>query len=238
MDDGKALSSCSLNWSGESLVWRLWRMFRLAFRENLAAGIAIQLFAVILVGSYYLVPPVGMFWNRVALMKQDCGLLAAVVSTSFFGGLVPFCYLCLTGRIGRGDSFRNFVFFLLFWGYRGGEVELFYRFQAWMFGDSPTVATVIKKMVFDQFVYNPFWATWVIAVGFLWQHHRFDFRATFKALNRDFLVIYLPGMMFSTWVVWIPAVSIIYCLPQALQVPLFNLVLCFFVLLAASLKKR
>jgi hypothetical protein len=38
-------------------------------------------------------------------------------------------------------------------------------------------------------------------------------------------------VLFSTWVVWIPAVSIVYSLPSALQLPIFNLVLCFWCLL-------
>jgi hypothetical protein len=43
---------------------------------------------------------------------------------------------------------------------------------------------------------------------------------------------------FSQWMVWIPAVSIIYCLPSALQIPLFNLVVCFWVLLLTFVSRR
>jgi hypothetical protein len=42
----------------------------------------------------------------------------------------------------------------------------------------------------------------------------------------------------STWAVWIPAVTIIYCLPAPLQIPLFNLVLCFWVLVLSFISKR
>jgi hypothetical protein len=37
--------------------------------------------------------------------------------------------------------------------------------------------------------------------------------------------------------IWIPAVSIIYSMPNELQIPLFNLVLCFWVLLLNVLNK-
>jgi hypothetical protein len=40
----------------------------------------------------------------------------------------------------------------------------------------------------------------------------------------------LPVMV-SNWGVWIPAVSIIYMLPPALQLPLQNLVLCLWALM-------
>jgi hypothetical protein len=37
--------------------------------------------------------------------------------------------------------------------------------------------------------------------------------------------------------VWIPAVATIYSLPSALQVPLFNLVLCFWCLLISFISR-
>jgi hypothetical protein len=42
-------------------------------------------------------------------------------------------------------------------------------------------------------------------------------------------------MLISNLGVWVPTVCIIYALPSALQLPLFNLVLCFFTLLLAHL---
>ncbi|HRX17342.1 MAG TPA: hypothetical protein P5123_13590, partial [Spirochaetota bacterium] len=41
----------------------------------------------------------------------------------------------------------------------------------------------------------------------------------------------------SSLVIWIPAVSIIYSLPQNLQLPLFNIILCFFALILALVAK-
>ena len=41
----------------------------------------------------------------------------------------------------------------------------------------------------------------------------------------------------SAWIVWVPAVLIIYSLPANLQIPLFNLVLCFFSLVLAFVSR-
>lgn len=49
--------------------------------------------------------------------------------------------------------------------------------------------------------------------------------------NDNPLLIRIPCGLVSTWVVWVPATSLVYTLPSPLQIPLFNLVLCFFVLL-------
>lgn len=45
-------------------------------------------------------------------------------------------------------------------------------------------------------------------------------------------------MTISNWLIWIPAVSVIYMMPVDLQLPLFNIVLLFFGLLVAVLSKN
>jgi hypothetical protein len=47
----------------------------------------------------------------------------------------------------------------------------------------------------------------------------------------------LPTLI-ANFGVWVPAVAIIYALPTPLQLPLQNLVLCFFTLLLAHLNRR
>jgi predicted branched-subunit amino acid permease len=42
----------------------------------------------------------------------------------------------------------------------------------------------------------------------------------------------------TTWVVWIPGTAIIYSLPYPLQIPLFNLTLCFFVILVGVFSQK
>ncbi len=213
------------------------KMIKDAWRENLIPGVTIQIFAVVLVLSYYLVPPVNAFWNQLSLYKQDSSLLFAAVSTAIFGGLIPLVHRLITGKAERQKLWGKFLFVTLFWAWKGSEVELFYRFQAWMFGDQCTFSTILIKVIVDQFVYNPLWAAHTVLIGLAWQQHDFSFKATYNGLRHNYFTEKYASIQISTWMVWIPAVSIIYCLPQSLQIPLFNLVLCFFVLLASSLKK-
>lgn len=213
-------------------------MIQKAVRKNLIPGIAIQILALVLVGSYYLSPGVTAFWNNIADFKSGSGLVFAMISTAIFGGLIPFLYMLLTGRSGRKQLGANLAFVILYWAYRGGEVELFYQLQAWMFGDECSIPVIIKKVAVDQFVYNPIWATHIVIIGLTWQRCRFSLKTTIAVLRQNYWSVHFMAMMLSTWLVWIPAVSIIYCLPQSLQVPLFNLILCFFVLLATALKPK
>jgi hypothetical protein len=45
-------------------------------------------------------------------------------------------------------------------------------------------------------------------------------------------------VLFSTWIVWLPTVAIVYSLPNVLQLPLSNLVLCFWCLLLSFISRR
>ena len=94
-------------------------------------------------------------------------------------------------------------------------------------------------MLLDQFVYNTFWSAPMSALASLWKESAFSWRALRSKFGLDFFTFAVPVTLMSTWVVWIPAVAIIYCLPPPLQIPPFNLVLCFWVLvLSFIISKR
>ena len=82
------------------------------------------------------------------------------------------------------------------------------------------------------------WAAPSITLSYLWLQAGFNLKAWWHSIDRHYLLQTLPVVIVSNWLVWIPAVSIIYSMPTELQVPLFNLVLCFWVLLLAVLNKR
>ena len=52
-----------------------------------------------------------------------------------------------------------------------------------------------------------------------------------------FLKENMPKALIGLWGVWVPAVTIIYSLPASLQIPLFNVVLCFYALLFSTLNR-
>jgi len=52
----------------------------------------------------------------------------------------------------------RFCFYTCFFGYKGVETDAFYRFQGWMFGQGNDVGTILAKVLFDQFIWNPFYA--------------------------------------------------------------------------------
>ena len=207
-------------------------------KRNLLPGVALQVFALALVLLYYFSPGARPGFETVAGWKTQFGFAYSALATAIFGGIIPFLYLWASGAIKRDRWRGELLFYVLFWGYRGVEVDLFYRLQAYWFGDGASFAVVLPKVLVDQFGYSVFIAAPGQVVFFLWKDRNFSLAAIKPDLSFANLISSVATVLFSQWMVWIPAVSIIYCLPSALQIPLFNLVVCFWVLLLTFVSRR
>jgi hypothetical protein len=121
-----------------------------------------------------------------------------------------------------------------FWAYKGFEVDLWYRIQAHVFGGGHSLGTVIIKVIMDQFVYCPLLAVPVTTAVYQMIASRGDWRAVWSDVKAPFWYWRkaLP-ILVSNIGVWVPAVAVIYCLPTPLQLPLQNIVLCFYMLVVA-----
>lgn len=209
-----------------------------SIKENLLPGLALQAVACLVVGAYYLLPDTRWVFDWIAYVKIEYGYLYSAITTAFFGGLVPFLYLLAVGKVSRGDVWLVGVFFVLVWGWKGIEVDFLYRMQALMFGADTGTWTVVKKVAFDQFVFCPIWSAPVTALLYRWKDCGFSWRRFRGELDREFFELEVLGVLVAIWVVWIPGTAFIYSMPSALQLPLFQLVLCFFVLLVSVLGRQ
>lgn len=209
-----------------------------AARSNFIPGLVLQAFAVSLVIAYYAWPSAQVFCDRLANLKAGWGFTFSMVSTSLFGGVIPYLFMRWHKATRHITPPSHGLFYILFWAYKGLEVDAFYRLQVLVFGDGLDFKTIGSKVLVDQFVYSPLVSAPVIVVLYHWKERGFTFRALRETQWLSYLKSALPSALFSTWAVWVPTVAIIYCLPSSLQIPLFNIVLCFFVLLLASLTRR
>lgn len=208
-----------------------------AFRHNLAPGLALWALAIGVGVAYYHFPPAAGFFSSVAALKSYYGILYAVVATAVFGGLIPYCYLLVTGQV-RQNPVHELLFYLIFWGVKGAEVDLFYRLQGHIFGTGNELHIVVTKTLFDQLFYGALWMVPTISLAYLWKESGFSFTRCKTFADRQFFTLTIPTIIVSNLLVWLPAVSVIYFMPPDLQVPLYNLVQCFFVLLLNILSKR
>jgi len=209
-----------------------------SLRRNLVPGLLLQGLAVLFITAYLGSHRARALFDGIGAVKARFGYGFSAVSTMLFGGVVPFVVLFGMGRVDRAIFWRSLLFYMLFWTWKGIEVDAFYRTQAFVFGNAASVATITKKIVVDQLVYNPLWAGPTQVWFFLWKECRFS-RATMRphfaeqSLGRRVVIVVV-----SSWLVWIPTVAVIYALPVALQVPLFNIIICFWSLLLSSLSQR
>ncbi|MEO7424974.1 MAG: hypothetical protein ABI036_07295 [Fibrobacteria bacterium] len=215
-----------------------WRQSLAAARANLVPGLVLQAFALCLFLAYYFHPPSHRVFDVLAGWKAHWGWRYALLSTALFGGLIPFLVLRANPRTRWETPYSHGLFLVLFWGFKGLEVDLFYRLQTWMFGDVPDFRTIACKVAVDQLIYAPWYSTSMMLVLLYWKDAGFSFSRLRRLAVIPFLRANLPKAVVGLWAVWIPALILIYGLPAALQLPLFNIVLCFYALLIATLTRR
>jgi hypothetical protein len=152
-------------------------------------------------------------------------------SSSVAGGVVT---------IAHGPSRAQvFIVNVLYWTQHGMEVDLWFRFQGVIWGDGTDAGTIVAKTIIDQFIYSPFWCVPISLMVFRWRDNGFQFGPILAMLRtRSFWTFDCPSTLLGSWMVWMPAVVLIYCLPATLQVPLFVLVSCFWSLLLQLLAAK
>jgi hypothetical protein len=208
-------------------------------RANLLPGFVLQIAALALVTAYYQHAPTRAVLARLVVWREAIGVFSAVLTTGFFGGLLPMLYLKARRATRHQYSGAQVAVITAFWAYKGIEVELFYRLLAHTVGEGHDVATIAIKTAIDQFVYCPTLAVPATTILYEWINTRFDgaaLRADLKAphwFHRRMLPVLISNVG-----VWLPTACIIYSLPTPLQLPLQNLVLCFFTLMVAHQTHR
>ena len=216
-----------------------WKAGLRSARANLIPGLMLQAFALAGVLGYYFHAPTRAALTRLAEVRDHTGLLFGVISTAIFGGLLPLFYLKACPSTRSRVTWRQGLALTAFWAYKGVEIALWYALLAWSIGSSANVSTIVTKSLLDQFVYCPFWAIPTTAIVYLWCKTGFSGSAVLDDLRmpRWYARRVLP-MLCANIGVWLPLVFIIYALPTPLQLPLQNIVLCFFTLLLAHMSKR
>lgn len=211
----------------------LWMAGVRAARANLMPGFIVQALMLGLLLAYYFYPPTRDWLDMLAEIKQRWSYGYSAMSSLVAGAIIPelLRVLLFQGKEFRRSNISNLLFTVPFWCTMGMIVDFFYRCQAGWFGQEMTFSVIAKKVMVDQFLYNPLFACPVTTWLYDWKSRGFKTQGTavFFTLGyyRDFIV---PTLL-ATWGVWIPVVSILYSLPSLLQIPLFGLALSLWVML-------
>jgi len=207
------------------------------FRQNLMPCLVLNVVMITLVCSYYLVPTVAGVWEAVGEFKLRWSYAFSLSSTVFAAVLLPTVVQWAMGALPEEGRWRRLGLLTLFWGYRGMEIDLFYRLQGWMFGSGNDVGTLALKVAVDQFVMSPLWFVPTYLIALRWVDMGGSWARTRASLGRDFWTRTCPTVLVTNWLVWIPTLALVYSLPAALQFPLFSVVMCFFILIVTLLAR-
>ena len=213
-----------------------WRAGLRSARANLLPGLVLQAFALAAVFGYYFYPATRAVCDQLSDLRNKTGVFFSIVSTGLCGGLIPLLYLKSVSATRAQMTWRQGMALTGFWSYKGVEVGLWYGFMAWSIGESSNLSIVATKTALDQFIYCPLWAVPETALFYFWCQTSFNTRAVVDDLRapRWYARRILP-MLCANFGVWLPLVCIIYALPTPLQLPLQNIVLCFFTLMLAHM---
>lgn len=208
-----------------------WRAGLRAARANLVPGLIVQATMVALLAAYYLVPAVRGVLEHQAEVKSRWGYGYSALSGVFAGGVLPELLRVFVFQKGkpRRANLVEFAFAAPFWALMGMAADLLYRWQAVWFGDEASFSSVVPQVAVDQFVYNPLFAAPVTVWLYAWKNGGFRWRRSF--FTRCYYADRIVPALFANWGVWIPLVTVLYVLPEPVQIPMFALALSLWVML-------
>ena len=209
----------------------------IAFRKNRLPCLLLNVLVIALVTSYYQWSAVAGMWEAVGAFKLRWSFGFSCVSAVFAAAVMPFFVQWAMGTLPPEGRWKRLGLRMLFWGYRGMEIDLFYRVQGMLFGHGHGVATLVKKVLVDQFVASPLWFVPTYVIALRWIEQGGSWSRLRASLDREFWTRTCPTVLVTNWIVWIPALALVYSLPPALQFPLFSVVMCFFILIVTLLAR-
>jgi len=202
-----------------------------ALKANLLPGLVLFALEGVLISVYFYCEPCGGFFTSLGQIKAQYGYFYSAVSTWVFGGLLPFLISILTGEIQTDRPklmLQTFLLLLVLWSVLGVWVDVFYKFQSWLWGNDREITTIICKVSFDMFVYNPLVGIWSVLIPMHWRSCEFDCELFRDTLTVQFLLVTGSTVLVTVWMIWIPSVTVVYILPSDLQLPVSNIIVCFY----------
>ncbi len=211
---------------------------RTAVLANMKPGLVLWCGLVLLLLAYLYSPAVQSGLTQWGAFKQAWGYPGSFVTYATFAVLVPelLAWAVLRQPVPR-TIIQDMAFATLVFGLIGMSVQVLYEVQVSLFGSGNDAATIVQKMLFDQFVYSPV-SNFVMVAVFLWKDEGFR-TSTLRYLGTaDFWWRrYLP-VIIAVWCVWGPGVLVIYFMPTALQFPVASLILSFWILIFKFMRKH
>ncbi|MEN9469804.1 MAG: hypothetical protein RL630_1537 [Verrucomicrobiota bacterium] len=211
-----------------------------AARANFLPGLLLQGVMACILALYLFHNGSRAFFQLVGESRQELGVVFAMVTYTFSGALLPEIMRVLLFQRGRVTvgNIQGFLTMMPVWIFMGSVVDVFYTAQNIWFGAGNDFATVVSKVLVDQFLYSPLIATPVIAGYFAIRSGGFRREAIASVFRFQFLTDTLLPVQLASWMIWFPGVTFVYIMPPPLQLPFAVLVHTFWVLILTTISER
>ena len=177
----------------------------------------IQIGAVALVVIYYQSPGLQMWCKSLAEFKTQGGLPFAAAAGAFAGGIIPEIAKLVTRNSGKAQTWREVACNAMYFAFMGVSVDILYSFFGRLYGMGHEPLTIVKKTSTDMGVFCPLIAVSTTVLVFTWKDVGFSVTRTMQTFRgAGFWDRYIKVLL-PNWMIWIPVVSAIYCLPVNLQ---------------------
>ncbi|MGC4015433.1 MAG: hypothetical protein QM755_13095 [Luteolibacter sp.] len=210
-----------------------WRAGWHAAKANLIPGLVLQTAAIALLVTYYRSAALRDSLAHVEQWKATWGYAYSAASGALFCGLLPWLFRMAIPSLRPRSPLPELIFGLVWWACSGIISDVFYTAQGRWWGTDHSLRTIFLKMLIDMGVYTPLWAAPANALLHLWKARGFPLRGRIFTPGW-YRRIVLPNLL-PNWMVWIPGVAVVYSLPPLLQLPVANLICCFWALLCISI---
>lgn len=202
-----------------------------AAKANLRPAIALWLLGLTILGAYSFTDAGRAGLERVAAVRETYGLLYAALATATFGGLIPWLVMRSRPRARSRATAGLLAFMLVLWMEKGLEVHALYAGLALLLGDTNAWPVLLGKVAIDQGLYAPWYAAPSLLLAYRLHDTGYRLRSLGAVVSRRWWLDEALPVILANAAVWTPAVAMIYALPLALQLPMQNLVLCFWSLI-------
>lgn len=204
-------------------------------RANAVPMVVLWLLAALTVVAFYHLDLAESVFGPLARWQTKSGWVAAFLNRVVFCGIIPGMFLIGKKSIRPPRPLLTVGAYALWGGLWGIACDGFFTLQTAMFGAGADLATLVKKTLVDQLVWNVFLCTPMNALFFPWvaQDFKRESRRRCREFVRDCLVL-----LVANWIVWIPVTVAVYAFPLPLQIQLVGLAGAFWMLVALRAAAR
>lgn len=201
-------------------------------RVNLVPMVVLWTLAVALLAFYYWMPGGAALLDPLMDWQTQGGWLAAFLNRVVLLGVLPGVFLLSCRSIRPPRPYLTILAYALWGGAWGVFDNVLFAFLARCFGQGTDLGTLLMKTLVGQLIGTILVGLLPSVLFFRWVAADFSIARMRAEWPRQFFREACLSLLLANWIVWIPVYVCTYAFPLPLQVQLFGLAGCFWMLVS------